>query len=565
MHTATDPKIAQILIKAGANVNHQDKWGQTPLHVARTVEIAKLLIAHGADLKAKDIDGKTPVMLNTDDRVVSAYLKTAESNFEIEYNHSCAPVTDAEILDFCNNDLQFMTPSDKITDYKDLMFQSLKEVCRTPTGRMAFRATRANVQAQKKKDSNYRLGVAFDLNPNSGCFGCVQRKQPNTVVLCPNAIKKNYKDHAYAIPFKIGSVFLHEAMHVRQNQQGYHNAELNMTLYDATTTALSRQIAVESPYDCIRRTAKISDKELESYRTAVQYDPKNGQIDFNKARDYSVAMQKKYARDFWQPTSKAPAVNHAIAIPKIQYFLEKDVHIRLLFPDIGARNKPQMSSFEDINIRSGLMLSHHDVSDDQIFQALSPLAKNFLQNNPTNAQRQHLLDCLKHNKPLDMKLFKGKDDPVYLSASAYFNTSLDIYNTFLKLGELSAQIHKDANKEALDLYQMSNYKGNPHPLSKEEAFQLIHKKRQQLFEESRLLRKRLKKYGIDIATHNEKNERVADSVDMAKKKAPNEKENPVLPHEKAPQSDATRAMAEFQSSEGENTAQMTFTNNTRMS
>lgn len=43
----------------------------------------------------------------------------------------------------------------------------------------------------------------------------------------------------------------------------------------------------------------------------------------------------------------------------------------------------------------------------------------------------------------------------------------------------------------------------------------------------------------------------ADSVDMAKKKAPNEKENPVLPHEKGPQSDATRAMAEFHAPEGD--------------
>ena len=58
-----DVDKAKELIKAGANVNAENKWGETPLIVAARhghIEIVKLLIEAGADLETND-DGYTPL------------------------------------------------------------------------------------------------------------------------------------------------------------------------------------------------------------------------------------------------------------------------------------------------------------------------------------------------------------------------------------------------------------------------------------------------------------------------------------------------------------------------
>jgi ankyrin repeat protein len=57
-------EIAQILLRAGANVNAKSDKDVTPLHEAvrmDNVGIAKLLLENGANKQAKDQDGKTPL------------------------------------------------------------------------------------------------------------------------------------------------------------------------------------------------------------------------------------------------------------------------------------------------------------------------------------------------------------------------------------------------------------------------------------------------------------------------------------------------------------------------
>ncbi|BHF59207.1 Fibronectin type 3 and ankyrin repeat domains protein 1 [Sparganum proliferum] len=53
-----NPRVGAALLECGANVNHQDKFGQTPLiHCAfhrNHADLAKVLLQHGADWKLKN-------------------------------------------------------------------------------------------------------------------------------------------------------------------------------------------------------------------------------------------------------------------------------------------------------------------------------------------------------------------------------------------------------------------------------------------------------------------------------------------------------------------------------
>jgi ankyrin repeat protein len=59
-------KLAQLLIKHGADVHARDQSQSTPLHLAssrRYAETAQLLIKHGADVHARDQSQSTPLHL----------------------------------------------------------------------------------------------------------------------------------------------------------------------------------------------------------------------------------------------------------------------------------------------------------------------------------------------------------------------------------------------------------------------------------------------------------------------------------------------------------------------
>ncbi len=63
--------MVQALIKAGANIEVQDEYGGTPLHVAagfsETPAVVQALLDAGADPKARDEDGRTPFDLISED------------------------------------------------------------------------------------------------------------------------------------------------------------------------------------------------------------------------------------------------------------------------------------------------------------------------------------------------------------------------------------------------------------------------------------------------------------------------------------------------------------------
>ena len=66
-----DNDISQLkeLIKAGANLNIEDKYGRSPLHYAQSVEQIKILLEAGANINNTDEDGKTCLFLLFDDQL----------------------------------------------------------------------------------------------------------------------------------------------------------------------------------------------------------------------------------------------------------------------------------------------------------------------------------------------------------------------------------------------------------------------------------------------------------------------------------------------------------------
>lgn len=74
-----DPRIANEIIAAGADVHARDCHGETPLHKAagfvssplgKQLEVAKLLLEYGADINARADDGKTPLFEAINDKSI---------------------------------------------------------------------------------------------------------------------------------------------------------------------------------------------------------------------------------------------------------------------------------------------------------------------------------------------------------------------------------------------------------------------------------------------------------------------------------------------------------------
>jgi ankyrin repeat protein len=100
-----NPHEVPYIIRAGADVNLQDKNGYTPLHFAaqqQEAEIARLLLDAGATVDARDEHGNTPlsnaVFYYQGDGAVIRLLRERGADPFAANNHGVSPVSLARMV-----------------------------------------------------------------------------------------------------------------------------------------------------------------------------------------------------------------------------------------------------------------------------------------------------------------------------------------------------------------------------------------------------------------------------------------------------------------------------------
>jgi ankyrin repeat protein len=61
LYEACSQEIVEALLQAGANIHSRDMLGGTPLHRARSAQVAKALLLAGADVNSRDLKNATPL------------------------------------------------------------------------------------------------------------------------------------------------------------------------------------------------------------------------------------------------------------------------------------------------------------------------------------------------------------------------------------------------------------------------------------------------------------------------------------------------------------------------
>ncbi len=68
-------ECVRLLSRAGANVNAQDKDGNTPLHETFLTDVEEELLKLGANVNARNNDGETPIFTTVDDKAIPLFIE----------------------------------------------------------------------------------------------------------------------------------------------------------------------------------------------------------------------------------------------------------------------------------------------------------------------------------------------------------------------------------------------------------------------------------------------------------------------------------------------------------
>ena len=352
---------------------------------------------------------------------------------------------------------------DKMIDYgkwfdgadKELLKASIKEVIKTPTGRMAFWTTLEDIRLQRQKDPDFKLKV--DLHSDTQSYGYVDEREPNKIHINPNSIRDNYKglnippeELEKIILFENAGTFFHEAQHTRQLRT---SAFLGQYLAsDAATQAFSRQLALEHPSKAYRDEYGISAAERKKWEKAVDYDPKTQKYDPIKAAQYSKKMQPLYTEDFIRSTDGKPNINHAnlgtawsYAKTDILYHTFAHIDQKFYPHDPAQTQKPvkmSKAAQEYLKTKNKTLVSRNMDFVNQVTAVTKPYADEF-RKYCTRSDLNVLSDALYNNKELSREDFSSEE--AYQAALDYQYVLDDLGDSFNNIAYYSAKIHGNTN------------------------------------------------------------------------------------------------------------------------
>ncbi len=427
LHYAYNAEVAKLLIQNGADVNATNEAGITPLDCAISAEIQDILIQYGAksgtQLDTYKTDPARPIPINP------------YQNNATELTYSADEIPDSEIEFFCSQ-INFI--GEKAPEGKQILIRALKEVCKAPTGRMSFRATQDFVAKKRAKNYNYQLEVnMFAENPS--CVGYVNFSNPSLINICSKQLLDGWmsQDSNY---YQIGATFLHEAQHTRQADYITSDSKVYR---DAAPQALSRQLDLEFPYFSI--TNNFSKTERVAYERAVDYDPKTGKFNPQKARLFSQQMQQKYTLDFLRNMEMAPYFNLG-NINTLWDYVQQDIIYSQFFkynPHPGTDMYEYLKKFNHVFLenKNHLLEKIYSVMDQEKVQ---------VKENCSTSDIIHLKEAIFNNKPLHAHDFSNLK--AFASAKAYYEKMQNLTDMFRELARNSVKLHDNPN----DAFALNN-------------------------------------------------------------------------------------------------------------
>ena len=428
---------------------------------------------------------------------------------------------------------------------KKLLAKALKEVAKTPTGRMAIWATyhdltydtdtRKNVVSESNTGLYARkLVETRDNSRNIDCLGFVilspdYKNVHDVVHVFPDRIDEVIRKKAnlhkknktlppealtdevleQAILLEIAGAFLHEFQHSRQ---GDFIREINRDLHsvhtDAAPQALSQQIRIESLNPLLLKINNISQKDVDDYKKAVHYNEETGEFDVKLATRYSQTAQQRLTIDFASPLSKKPFTDYSRLYYKWRSYITD--HVNFIEEDPPPQAKKGMHDYfaqaNRVDIEVG------NVLPEKLKQIFEPLIKDvdtylFLD------EIEYLEKCMKDLEQPDPEKFEGgKDGIAYKKAMAFYEPYYDVSSKLKRLSELSAQI-KAGDKKAI--------------------------------KESNALKAELKEYGFIFHTHNRFGDRISE-VAVERKEHTLAQAGDTLPSEVQPETQGLNTLRESQ-------------------